>query len=222
MNGPGLTASRDALDTVLTLPDSVREEMARWLMPKPSKPNGHDPSPPVPTPLTPRTAKVPVARPPKPTLAQAAEQRLLQAMRDNPGLTVIALANALPLGDQPPVSACGSSPGARLSRRTRLGDGGSRGRGRGRSRALRRRRRADGGGETRTPRSPASGRACAVDSADLGLRAARDDHRRGSAIRIALSARRDGMDSDGGDARRRIVAPGLSGNRGSNSAASGE
>jgi len=98
MNGPELTASRDALDTVLTLPDSVREEMARWLMPKPSKPNGHDPSPPVPTPLTPRTAKVPVARPPKPTLAQAAEQRLLQAMRDNPGLTVIALANAASAG----------------------------------------------------------------------------------------------------------------------------
>jgi DNA-binding IclR family transcriptional regulator len=30
----------------------------------------------------------------KPTLAEAAEQRLLAAMRDNPGLTVIALANA--------------------------------------------------------------------------------------------------------------------------------
>jgi hypothetical protein len=57
-----------------------------------------DPSPPVPTPLTPRAAKVPVARPPKPTLAQAAEQRLLQAMGDNPGLTVIALANAASAG----------------------------------------------------------------------------------------------------------------------------
>lgn len=71
-----LVALRDAIDTVLTWPDAVRAEVARWLTPKIAKPNGHDPHPP------PRRAKAP----------RTAELRLLETMRDSPGLSVSALA----------------------------------------------------------------------------------------------------------------------------------
>ena len=88
-----LTVLRDAIDMTLALPDSIRELLAQWLAPQASKPNGHDPHPPAPTPpLKARTRAK--ARRVKPTPAQAAEQRLLAAMADNPGLSVIALANA--------------------------------------------------------------------------------------------------------------------------------
>jgi hypothetical protein len=46
-----LAALRDAIDTVLTWPDAVRAEVARWLTPA-AKPNGRDPHPP-PHPPTP-------------------------------------------------------------------------------------------------------------------------------------------------------------------------
>jgi hypothetical protein len=88
-----LTALRDAIDITLALPDSIREMLAKWLTPAAAKPNGHDPCPPVLRP-SPRTVKVQAARRVKPTPAQAAEKRLLTAMRDNPGLSVVALANA--------------------------------------------------------------------------------------------------------------------------------
>jgi hypothetical protein len=78
-----------ALGAVLALPDSIRELLAKWL--EASKPNGHDPHPPVTRP-TPRSAK---AGQRKSTFsAKTAERKLLAAMRDNPGLSVIALANA--------------------------------------------------------------------------------------------------------------------------------
>jgi hypothetical protein len=79
MNRRELAALRDAIDTLLTWPDGVREQIARWLTPEASKPNGRDPHPPVAAP-TPRPAK---ARPGKPTEAQAAERRLIAAMRES-------------------------------------------------------------------------------------------------------------------------------------------
>jgi hypothetical protein len=82
-----------ALGAVLALPDSVRELLVKWLTPAAAKPNGRDPHPPVPL-ATPRPTKAKSTRRMKPTPAQAAEQRLLTAMRQNPGLSVIALANA--------------------------------------------------------------------------------------------------------------------------------
>jgi hypothetical protein len=87
-----LTALRDAIDMTLALPDSIRELLAQWLTPAAAKPNGRDPHPPVPT-STPHSAKA-KARLRKPTSAKAAERKLIAAMRDNPGLSVIALANA--------------------------------------------------------------------------------------------------------------------------------
>jgi len=86
-----LLALRAVIDAVLALPDDLRSEVAKLLMSGQPKPNGHDPHPPVPTP--PRTAKA-KARPRKPTSAKAAERKLIAAMADNPGLSVIALANA--------------------------------------------------------------------------------------------------------------------------------
>jgi hypothetical protein len=73
-----LTALRDAIDMVLTWPDAVRAEVARWLIPEAVKSNGHDPHPP---PVS-RRAKAP----------RTAELRLLESMRDSPGLSVSALA----------------------------------------------------------------------------------------------------------------------------------
>ena len=110
-----LAALRDAIDTVLTWPDSVRAEIARWLSPAAAKPgNGLDLHPPptvtpgkapgARTDLEPRatvaggsTKPTPYAgkrRRAKPSPAKAAEQRLLTAMAVNPGLSVNALANA--------------------------------------------------------------------------------------------------------------------------------
>jgi hypothetical protein len=93
MNREELAALRDAIDLLLRCPDAVCEQLAKWFLPKAAKPNGHDPHPPVPT-LTPRTVKTKVARRAKPTSAKAAERKLIAAMADNPGLSVIALANA--------------------------------------------------------------------------------------------------------------------------------
>lgn len=96
MNREELIQLRDAIDLALALPDSVRKLLAQWLAPETAKPNGHDPHPP---PLASASAK---ALSGKSSLlaqkaeaqARASEQRLLAAMRDNPGLTVVALANA--------------------------------------------------------------------------------------------------------------------------------
>jgi hypothetical protein len=45
MDREQLTALRDAIDTVLTWPDNVRSEIARWLTTETAKPNGRDPHP---------------------------------------------------------------------------------------------------------------------------------------------------------------------------------
>ena len=43
MNRAELGALRDAIDTILSWPDSVRDQIARWLQTDASKPNGADP-----------------------------------------------------------------------------------------------------------------------------------------------------------------------------------
>ena len=122
-----LAALRDAIDTVLTWPDSVRAEIARWLAPAAAKPgNGLDLHPPVAPPVrtdqellgavqrsstkpTPYAGK---ARRAKPSPAKAAEQRLLTAMRENPGLSVNALANGgglEPIGDRRKTATIGAA-----------------------------------------------------------------------------------------------------------------
>lgn len=47
MNREELAALGDAIDTVLSWPPAVFDEMARWLAPEAAKPNGRDPHPPV-------------------------------------------------------------------------------------------------------------------------------------------------------------------------------
>jgi hypothetical protein len=93
-----LVQLRDAIDMTLALPDSIRELLAQWLAPEAAKPNGRDPHPPVPSPppkaaSTPRPAKAQRANPGA-AHGRAAERKLIAAMRDNPNLTVVALANA--------------------------------------------------------------------------------------------------------------------------------
>ena len=93
-----LAQLRDAIDTVLALPDSIRELLAKWL--ETAKPNGHDPHPPaVPSPTLkaaskPHTAK----RYDNPAHARAAERRLLAAMREHPGLSAASLAKVVGAG----------------------------------------------------------------------------------------------------------------------------
>jgi Winged helix-turn-helix DNA-binding len=92
-----LIALRDAIDMTLALPDSIRELFAQWLAPEAVKPNGRDPHPET-LPADRRAPRRRTRRANLPVSAKVAEQRLLEAMRDNPDLTVIALANAVSLG----------------------------------------------------------------------------------------------------------------------------
>ena len=110
-----LVALRDAIDMTLALPDSLRELLAQWLAPAIARPNGRDPHPPAPMPRpeatpTPRPAasKPHKAKRENPAHARTAERRLLAVMRERPGLSVIALANA--------VNAGRSATGERLRR----------------------------------------------------------------------------------------------------------
>jgi hypothetical protein len=93
VNREELVQLRDAIDMALGLPDSIRELLAQWLTPAAAKPNGRDRHPPVPM-SPPRTVKAQAARRAKPTSAKPAERKLIAAMQNNPGLSVIALANA--------------------------------------------------------------------------------------------------------------------------------
>jgi hypothetical protein len=98
-----LAALRDAIDTVLTWPDAVRDQVARWLTPEATKPNGRDPHPP---PIDgtsghggPKFAPAPYAgkthrRGKPPISAKAHEQRLLAAMQEHSGASVNVLAKA--------------------------------------------------------------------------------------------------------------------------------
>jgi hypothetical protein len=69
----------------LALPDSVRELLAQWLAPAAAKSNGLDHHPPPVAKATPRPAD-------NPANARTAEQKLLAAMREHPGLGVVGLA----------------------------------------------------------------------------------------------------------------------------------
>ena len=97
-----LTALRDALDAILTLPDSVFQLLAHLLAPPAAKPNGHDRHPP-PTDAESSAPPAPVRRPPRASLQRkpvgpAGDRKLLQALADNPGLTVAKLAKAAGVG----------------------------------------------------------------------------------------------------------------------------
>jgi Winged helix-turn-helix DNA-binding len=120
MNREELAALHAALAAVLGWPDNIRETIGRWLAseaawPAPaSKPNGQDHDPP--SRVTPKTSTKAQPRPANierlaaanEKKARAVEQKLLSAMRDNPGLSERALASA--------VGASRSSAAERLRR----------------------------------------------------------------------------------------------------------
>jgi hypothetical protein len=84
-----LGALRDAIDTILSWPDSVRGQIGQWLQTDASKPNRVGPS---------RSSLSPSnrARGPRPggREASASEQALLKAMRDDPEAGVLHWATA--------------------------------------------------------------------------------------------------------------------------------
>jgi hypothetical protein len=75
---------RDAIDTILNWPDSVRGQVAQWLQTDASKPNRADPG---------RLSRARSNRPPgfKPSVEESAgrERALLEAMRDDPEAGVV-------------------------------------------------------------------------------------------------------------------------------------
>jgi hypothetical protein len=79
-----LGALRDAIDTILTWPDSVRGQIAQWLQTDVSKPNGADPG---------RLSRSRSNRSSgfKPGVGEsfASEQALLEAMRNHPEAGVV-------------------------------------------------------------------------------------------------------------------------------------
>jgi hypothetical protein len=101
MNRKELAVLRDAIDAVLTWPDAVRDQVARWIgAPEAAKPNGADPHPPPRQSLLlgkdPRrspTAHAGKERRGKPASAKA-EQRLLAALQEHSGASVNVLAKA--------------------------------------------------------------------------------------------------------------------------------
>ena len=81
MNRAELGALRDANDTILSWPDSVRDQIAKWLQTDTANPNGAGP------------ARSHSNRPPgfKPGVGESAarERALLEAMRDDPEAGVV-------------------------------------------------------------------------------------------------------------------------------------
>ena len=87
MNRAELGALRDAIDTILSWPDPVRDQIARWLQTDASKPNRADRG-------TPRSRSN-RQRGFMPSVELAArEQALLEAMRDQPEAGVVQWAKA--------------------------------------------------------------------------------------------------------------------------------
>ena len=84
MNWAELGALRDAIDTILSWPDSVRGQIAHWLQTDVAKPNRADPG---------RLSRSRSSRPPgfKPGVGESAarEQALLEAMRNDPEAGVV-------------------------------------------------------------------------------------------------------------------------------------
>ena len=89
MDRAELGALRDAIDTILNWPDSVRDQIAQWLQTNASKPKGADPG---------QLSHSRSNRPPgfKPSVQESAgrEQALLEAMRDDPEAGVVQWAKA--------------------------------------------------------------------------------------------------------------------------------
>ena len=89
MNRAELGALRDAIDTILSWPDSVRVQIAQWLQTDASKPNGADPG---------RLSRSRSNRHRgfKPGVGESAarEQSLLEAIRDHPEAGVVQWAKA--------------------------------------------------------------------------------------------------------------------------------
>lgn len=90
MNRAELGALRDAIATILTWPDSVRDQIAQWLQTDVSKPNRADPG---------RLSRSRSSRPPgfKPGVGESAarEQALLEAMRDDSEAGVVQFAKTI-------------------------------------------------------------------------------------------------------------------------------
>ena len=87
MNRAELGVLRDAIDTILSWPDPVRDQIARWLQTDASKPNRADRG-------TPRSRSN-RQRGVMPSVESAArEQALLEAMRDQPEAGVVQWAKA--------------------------------------------------------------------------------------------------------------------------------
>jgi hypothetical protein len=91
MDRAELEALRDALDILLRCPDAVRAQLVKWFASENPKPNGHDPHPP-PHPPTPYVGMRKRGR--LKTSPKNAERKLIAAMRDNPNMSVVGLANA--------------------------------------------------------------------------------------------------------------------------------
>ena len=89
MNRAELGALRDAIDTILRWPDSVRDQIAQWLQTDTSNPNGGDPARPSRSRSNRRHGSKPAVQE-----AAAREQALLEAMRDHPEAGVVQWAKA--------------------------------------------------------------------------------------------------------------------------------
>jgi hypothetical protein len=89
LNRAELGALRDAIDTILTWPDSVRDQIAQWLQADPPKPNGIDLGR-----LSRSRSKRRRGSKPGAQEASAREQALLEAMRDHPEAGVVQWAKA--------------------------------------------------------------------------------------------------------------------------------
>ena len=87
MNRAELGALRDAIDTILSWPDPVRDQIARWLQTDASKPNRADRG-------TPRSRSNRQRGFMPSVESSAREQALLEAMRDQPEAGVVQWAKA--------------------------------------------------------------------------------------------------------------------------------
>ena len=89
MNRAELGALRDAIDTILSWPDSVRSQIAQWLQADASKRNGADTGRLFRSRSNRRRGFKPAAQE-----AAAREQALLEAMRDHPEAGIVQWAKA--------------------------------------------------------------------------------------------------------------------------------
>ena len=89
MDRAELGALRDAIDTILTWPDSVRGQIAQWLQTDVANPNGAGPSR-----LSRSRSNRPCGFNPSVGESAAREQALLEAMRDHPEAGVVQWAKA--------------------------------------------------------------------------------------------------------------------------------